>query len=352
MAERSTTSNSYRFGFNGKEDDGETRTQDYGFRINNPSLGRFLSIDPLKESYPWYTPYQFAGNSPVANIDIDGLEPGFYGMLWAMRQGETKLRVEAAKGDKTAASTVNGLNKFTLYQAGFTMTATGAAIATPIFYRLGSAALPWLMSPQGQYAAWEATSFVANVVNEGPDDVMPTPGIGGELGIGLKTVFKTIFNTNGIPIAQSAKTSLKIIARNASLWGGNDINLIANTTTTVLGRWSKGVEFVHASGQFTQGQNVGGINILNISQDLYKKAIDKGGDQLFWDLYNKPWLDDAIKRGDAIRLVSDPYNARNLYNTDAAGNLTENLTMFGREVKHLESQGYTFNNGIATKTAQ
>lgn len=32
-------------------------------------------MDPLTSSFPWYTPYQFAGNSPIANIDLDGLEP-------------------------------------------------------------------------------------------------------------------------------------------------------------------------------------------------------------------------------------------------------------------------------------
>ncbi len=41
---------------------------------NNPSVGRFLSVDPLKDSYPWYTPYQFAGNTPIQAIDLDGLE--------------------------------------------------------------------------------------------------------------------------------------------------------------------------------------------------------------------------------------------------------------------------------------
>jgi hypothetical protein len=34
-----------------------------------------LSVDPLAPSYPWYTPYQFAGNGPIANVDLDGLEP-------------------------------------------------------------------------------------------------------------------------------------------------------------------------------------------------------------------------------------------------------------------------------------
>ena len=31
-------------------------------------------MDPLRKTYPWYTPYQFAGNKPIFNIDIDGLE--------------------------------------------------------------------------------------------------------------------------------------------------------------------------------------------------------------------------------------------------------------------------------------
>ena len=47
---------------------------DYGFRIYNPALGKFLSVDPLTASYPWYTPYQFAGNKPINSIDLDGLE--------------------------------------------------------------------------------------------------------------------------------------------------------------------------------------------------------------------------------------------------------------------------------------
>ncbi len=76
---RTWSSDSYRYGFNGKEKDNEgmgggNQTYDYGFRIYNPSLGKFLSVDPLCGSYPWYTPYQFAGNKPIIAIDLDGLE--------------------------------------------------------------------------------------------------------------------------------------------------------------------------------------------------------------------------------------------------------------------------------------
>jgi len=69
----------YRYGFNGKENDnevkGEGNEQDYGMRVYDPRLGRFLSVDPLTPKYPELTPYQFAGNSPIRFVDLDGLEP-------------------------------------------------------------------------------------------------------------------------------------------------------------------------------------------------------------------------------------------------------------------------------------
>jgi len=69
----------YRYGVNTKEVDSEgmgggSSTYDYGFRIYNAQLGKFLSVDPLTASYPWYTPYQFAGNKPIIAVDLDGLE--------------------------------------------------------------------------------------------------------------------------------------------------------------------------------------------------------------------------------------------------------------------------------------
>lgn len=64
----------YGFAFNGKENDDETQTQDYGFRIYNTRLGKFLSVDPLTKSYPYLTPYAFAENDVISSIDLDGLE--------------------------------------------------------------------------------------------------------------------------------------------------------------------------------------------------------------------------------------------------------------------------------------
>jgi len=79
----------YRYGFNGKEEDADLQSDDrtnvvldYGFRIYNPAIARFLSVDPLTKSYPWYTPYQFAGNKPIVSIDLDGKEELNYLNQW------------------------------------------------------------------------------------------------------------------------------------------------------------------------------------------------------------------------------------------------------------------------------
>jgi RHS repeat-associated protein len=68
----------YRYGFNGKEKDDEVKRMgdqvDYGMRVYDPRVGRFLSLDPLINKYPWYSPYQFAGNKPIWSVDLDGEE--------------------------------------------------------------------------------------------------------------------------------------------------------------------------------------------------------------------------------------------------------------------------------------
>ena len=76
----------YKYSFNGKENDNEVKgsgnQQDYGLRIYDPRLGRFLSVDPLTVDYPWYTPYQFAGNTPIRAVDLDGGEEKIMVYKW------------------------------------------------------------------------------------------------------------------------------------------------------------------------------------------------------------------------------------------------------------------------------
>ncbi len=79
MPKRQVNTPNYRYGFNGKENDNEVKgspgsQQDYGMRIYDPRLGKFLSVDPMTRSFPMLTPFQFASNNPIQNIDLDGLE--------------------------------------------------------------------------------------------------------------------------------------------------------------------------------------------------------------------------------------------------------------------------------------
>ncbi len=75
---RNISTGNYRYGFNGKENDndvkGDGNEQDYGMRIYDTRIGRFLSVDPLASKYIELTPYQFASNRPIDGIDMDGLE--------------------------------------------------------------------------------------------------------------------------------------------------------------------------------------------------------------------------------------------------------------------------------------
>ncbi len=43
-------------------------------RLYNPAIGKFLSVDPLFQSFPWNSPYSYAENDPINFIDLDGAE--------------------------------------------------------------------------------------------------------------------------------------------------------------------------------------------------------------------------------------------------------------------------------------
>lgn len=76
LAKEKSCAGDYRYGFNGKEKDDELKgggnSYDFGARIYDPRLGRWLSTDPLQKKYPGESPYSFAGNSPIVLLDNDG----------------------------------------------------------------------------------------------------------------------------------------------------------------------------------------------------------------------------------------------------------------------------------------
>jgi RHS repeat-associated protein len=72
-------SGGYRYGFNGKENDnevkGEGNQQDYGMRIYDGRIGKFLSVDPLASEFPSWSPYSYGFNNPIFWTDPTGAAP-------------------------------------------------------------------------------------------------------------------------------------------------------------------------------------------------------------------------------------------------------------------------------------
>jgi RHS repeat-associated protein len=73
---RNYTSLNYRYGFNGKEKDndikGDGNSLDFGARIYDSRLGRWLSVDNRMKDYVPISPYTFAMNNPITLLDADG----------------------------------------------------------------------------------------------------------------------------------------------------------------------------------------------------------------------------------------------------------------------------------------
>lgn len=77
---RNYSSDSYRYLFQGQEHDDEINgsvgtSYSYEYRMHDPRVGRFLSIDPLVAKYPYWTPYAFSGNRVIDARELEGLEP-------------------------------------------------------------------------------------------------------------------------------------------------------------------------------------------------------------------------------------------------------------------------------------
>ncbi len=65
-----------KYKYNGKEfqDDFDLDWYAYGFRMYDPQIGRFPSLDPKAEEFAYLSPYNYASNNPSTNIDLWGLQ--------------------------------------------------------------------------------------------------------------------------------------------------------------------------------------------------------------------------------------------------------------------------------------
>lgn len=104
MPGRNGSTGDYRYGFNGMEKDDEVKgsgnSYDFGARMHDPRVGRFLSRDPKESNYPWQSTYVYAANSPIYLVDENGEGP----ITWIIRS-QTAVKKFIAKITGTTVKT-------------------------------------------------------------------------------------------------------------------------------------------------------------------------------------------------------------------------------------------------------
>ena len=58
--------------FTGKERDAETGWDYFGARYYNPTIARWMNVDPLSDKFPSWSPYNYVMNNPLMMIDPNG----------------------------------------------------------------------------------------------------------------------------------------------------------------------------------------------------------------------------------------------------------------------------------------
>jgi RHS repeat-associated protein len=250
------------FDFNGKPTDRELDDwQDYGMRMYMKRLIRFPSPDPLivsGQQYPWYSPYHFAGNTPLWAVDLDGLEPAYLeGGIW--KAAGDQFRTNPPVGSFVSVEQGPGVTP----GAMLGVAAVGVTLLSPIpgdeaiaiTYLMKSASAG--LDVASQAASGDEIDMVGPVLTllPLPGSELMKEGVDAAIDVNLKGEIRTPFGSTG---EAAAKSISETIIDGVGGVGGNALK----------GRVPNSISSTPIGGMVIEGvsngvENIGGTAIKN-----------------------------------------------------------------------------------------
>jgi RHS repeat-associated protein len=112
MPGREFSQEEYRYGFNGMEKDdewkGEGNSYNFGARMYDSRIGRWLSVDAHASSYPSLSPYVYGGDNPILFLDPDGNDIYIYLSIGKFVRYHPMMQLPS--DDKFAGRMIQALN--------------------------------------------------------------------------------------------------------------------------------------------------------------------------------------------------------------------------------------------------
>lgn len=230
-----------RYTYQGQEyqDDLDYNEYQYKFRTYDPSLGRFMSIDPDAARMPSWSPYSYAFNSPVVYVDSEGRLPIIPWLLKAGAGAASDMLAQASMDYLFNSSTTSWSQAFdnvNWYQVGrsgleglIPWKTPGGRIGKAALTASGDVLVNAMNNPTGYSAEMAgrdfATGFIGDIAGGGLGELLNR--------YGAKNIANGLMNRLGMDYGSAMK-----------MMGGGmkainmDINGI--TATRMMQGWAKG----------------------------------------------------------------------------------------------------------------